>query len=111
MSSFCDIKVPVAVKAKLIASNEDVNGYTTYVFKNLEPIDWLNEYIMCVKYPNWEGKLPEKNIVGYLQYTYIYAGTSYYNRLLDKEDKYQFSHIRFDKFVPEEKEIDNTIVI
>lgn len=111
MSSFCDIKVPVAVKVKLIASNEDVNGYTTYVFKNLEPTDWLNEYIMCVKYPNWEGKLPEKNIVGYLQYTYIYAGTPYYNRLLDKEDRYQFSHIRFDKFVPEEKEIDNTIVI
>lgn len=101
----------IVVRAKLLESLDDTNGYTILVFENLDSDDWTNKYIMCVRYPNWEGSIPEKNIVGFLQYTYIYAGNSYYNRMLGQQDTYQFSHVRFDKFLPLKEKVDSVITL
>lgn len=101
----------IVIQAKLLAYNEDTGGYTTYVFQNLESDNWANKYIMCVRYPNWESSYPDINDIGFLQCTYIIGGASYYNRMLDMEDKYKYSHIRFDKFLPIEKKVDSTITL
>lgn len=40
----------VTYHAQLLAEQTDFAGYITYVFKNLD----AEEYIMCVRFPNWE---------------------------------------------------------
>lgn len=101
----------VVIRAKLLVWEEDVGGYITYIFENLDSDCWDNKYVMCVRYPNWESNYPEVNDIGFLQCTYIIAGESYYNRLTDKEDVYQFTHIRFDKFLSLKDKKDNTIIL
>ena len=105
------INKQIVIKAKFIQGYTDFSGYTIYVFENLESDYWDNKYVMCVRYPNWEGEEPQSNIIGFLQYTYIYAGTSYFNRITGKNNIYEYDHVRFDKFLPlvREEKIDNII--
>ena len=105
------INNPIVIKAKFVQGRMELNGYQIYVFENLESDYWDNKYIMCVRYPNWEGEEPTTDVIGFLQYTYIHAGTSYYNRLLGKDCIYNYDHIRFDKFLPlvKKEKLDNII--
>lgn len=102
----------IVIKARFINGYLDFNGYCIYVFENLESDYWDNKYIMCVRYPNWEGNTPNINDEGFLQYTYIYAGNSYYNRLTGTNSIYEYNHVRFDKFLPlkvDNEKLDNII--
>lgn len=38
------------VKSVLLAKHTDLFNYTNYAFQNLD----TNEYILCVRFPNWE---------------------------------------------------------
>lgn len=97
----------VVLRVKFCTKSVDLFGYTNYVFENLDTTRWDNKYIMCVRYPNWSGYAPENFEIGFLQFTYIKAGSKYYNKDNEKEEVYKYDHIRYDKFLPlEEKKKD-----
>ncbi len=103
----------IVIHAKLVAYQESTNGYINYVFWNIESDSWDNQYIMCVRYPNWDS--PQINIddEGYLSFTEIVAGTKYFNSKTNKEDVFLYNHIRFNRFIKDKNQIvkvDNLIM-
>ena len=63
----------ITYKAKLVALDIDCLGYTNYVFENLNSTDLENQYIMCVRFPNWEQKV--FNIERNKEFTYHIVGS------------------------------------
>lgn len=92
--------------AKLEVLQYDGN-YTLYVFRNLESDKWDNKYILCTRYPRWEHRQLEVGEIGYVSFTVIEAGEKYYNRLTGQNDVYNFTHIRFDKFIKKPEDEDS----
>jgi len=96
----------ITIKAQCVLIQDEINGYTNIVFKNLESTTWFNKYIMCVRYPNWQGAFPQLNDIGYLQYSYVLAGTQYFDKKSQDFRCYGYNHIRFDKFLKDNEEED-----
>lgn len=95
----------MVVLTKLVACHQDC-GYVTYVFERLEKVySWKDQYIMCVKFPNWNTKTIAIGDEGYLEYKEIRAGIDkWYDG--DNMIPYRYDTIQFLNFVekPEEKE-------
>lgn len=83
---------------RLIASEVDSLGYTTYVFRNLEDCAASSKYIMCIRYPNWDHKKLRIGDEGYVHCEEIRAGVDkWYN---GKEMvPYNYNSVQFIKFV------------
>lgn len=95
---------------KLVASQEDLYGYITYVFRNLESENEFTKYIMCVRYPNWEGKLLQLGDEGYLHFEEVRAGIDkWFNG--EQMIPYNYDAIQFMKFVPKPIEEDYKYVM
>lgn len=102
----------ITIHAKCIAYNQDVGGYTTYVFQNLNPSDWTNVYIMCTRFPNWENESFKLNDIGYLSYEDRYAGISkWYNSQLDTMIPYNYTFVQFVRFILDSKDENKEIFI
>lgn len=99
------------VHAKLIVIHNDINGYINYIFQNLDECTWINKYFMTTRYPNWETSFPNIGDEGYLIYTEVYAGEDYYNNKTGNMDKYNCSHLRFEKFLPVPKKQDGKYIM
>ena len=89
----------MTVLAKLLASEEDALGYTTYVFECLDE-DVIKEtrYIMCTRYPNWDHRKIEIGEVGFLNFFEVKAGIDKWfdgNKFIP----YRYSNIQFMKFI------------
>lgn len=96
--------------AKLVAMQNDAMDYTNYVFENLNYTNPDYQYIMCVKFPNWNQSTISINDVGYVTFKYVEAGI---DKWYDGNDfnTYKYTNIVFLKFVPH-KEIDiKTLVV
>lgn len=96
----------MTILAKLIASETDGLGYTTYVFECLdEEISKLSKYCMCTRFPNWEHRNLDLGEIGYLDFTEVRGGIDKY---YDGNDMipYRYNGIHFQKFIkkPEEKD-------
>jgi hypothetical protein len=102
----------LTIKAKLVEYAEDFNGYTTYIFENLENTCWDNKYFMCIRYPNWDHEAISIESPGYLTITLIEAGTKYYEPRTGDIKVYTFTHYRFDKFILiQDRLVDDKIVV
>lgn len=91
----------ITILAKLVAKSEDVDGYITYVFTDLDS----KEYLMCVQFPRWEHRSLRLGEIGYLEYKEIRAGMDkWYDG--EKMIPYNYTNIQFIKFIskPAEKE-------
>ena len=84
--------------------------YILYVFRNLESDKWDNKYILCTRYPRLEHRQLEIGEIGFVSFTLVKAGETYYNRITNKEETYNFTHIRFDKFIRKKEEEDNITI-
>ena len=93
----------VTLHAEFISFEHGINGYTIYVFKNLDNPEWFNKYIMCVRFPNWDHRGIELNERGFLTYKENIAGESYYDSTLQENNLYKYNSLQFIKFL---KEID-----
>lgn len=100
----------VTVHAQLIAKREELDGYIVYVFKNLDNVPFGRQYIMCVRWPNWEEPIIELNEIGYLTFKEVIAGVdSWWDGT--KLVKYDYSNLVFIKFIIEPKQIKKDIII
>ncbi len=101
----------MTILGMLVADNTDGLGYTTYVFECLdEEIRNKTKYIMCTRYPNWEGPEIQIGEIGFLSFFEIRAGIdTWYDG--NKMIPYRYNNIQFIKFIkkPEKKEHKFTI--
>lgn len=89
----------MTILAKLLASESDPMGYTTYVFECLdENIIRQTKYIMCTRFPNWDHRKIEIGEIGFLNFFEIKAGI---DKWYDGKNfiPYRYNNIQFIKFV------------
>lgn len=95
----------MTILAKLLASNEDINGYITYVFECLDDeIRKQTKYLMCTQFCNWDHREIKIGEIGFLEFVEIRAGiTEWYDG--KKMIPYRYNNIQFIKFIekPEDK--------
>lgn len=82
------------------------SGYITYVFETLENRDrdfLQSNYIMCIRYPNWDHRSLRIGEEGFLCYRNIQEGIDKY---FDGKSMipYNQTSIQFMKFVPKRKQ-------
>lgn len=81
-------------------------GYTNYVFKDLEYTNYDYQYIMCVRFPNWEQTTFDVGDEGFVTIRYVQEGV---DKWFDGEgfNTYKYTNIIFLKFIhlkPETKQ-------
>ena len=100
----------ITLHAKLIAESRDLGDYTTYVFENLDSKTYEDQYIMCVKFPNWNQAEINIEDVGFVHVRYVTEGISqWYDG--EKMNVYKYTNIIFLKFVKEPEKINKEFVI
>ena len=97
----------MTIYGQLVASENDLMGYITYVFKSLENnVPFGNRYLMLTRCPNWDAKDIEIGDIGYVTYNYVEAGKdNWYCPDTGQFIPYNYTNIYFVKFV---KELDNS---
>jgi len=91
---------------QLVASEHDLLGYITYVFKSLEEAPFGKKYLMLTRCPNWDARDLDIGEKGYVTYNEVQAGKdSWYCPETGRTIPYNYTNIYFIKFV---KETDNS---
>lgn len=91
----------ITIKAQLIEIRK--SEYTVYVFAN---IDQPGEYVMCTLLPNWEYGEVDKGQSGFLTYKVVVAGEEWMCPKSYTYQKYKYSALYFDDFVPQTHIVD-----
>lgn len=87
-------------KAKLLTQSIDFEGYTTYVFVDLDAK--TNRYIMCVRFPNWNTDAIQNGDIGFLSYKTIEGGKDkFFNQETSQFEVYKYNDIHFLNFIKE----------
>ena len=97
----------VTYHVELVAVNPEEFGYIWYVFKNLHSDPYQdNDFIACVRFPNWSHRLIEEGETGYLTVNYVIEGkTEWFDGVT--LHKYNYTNCIFLKFVNDTKRVDN----
>lgn len=104
--------ITMTIHCKLLAREEDLMGYQTLVFKNLDNAPFGYNYCMVTVWPNWESYIPVNGEIGYLTYDSVTAGEdTYFNRETNTIEKYNFTNLIFNKFVREQDNSKKDIII
>ena len=96
----------ITLRCELLVKENDLLNYQTLVFKNLEQNPpFGKQYLMCVRFPNWNHRELEIGEIGFLTYREVIEGKDHwYDPTTGKEIPYNYSNLIFIKFV---KEVDN----
>ena len=100
----------ITLHAKLKAVYQDIGGYITYVFENLDFKDYDYQYIMCVQFPNWNQDPIEIGDIGYVNVRYVKEGISqWYDG--EKMNVYKYTNVIFLKFIKEQEQVDKEFLV
>lgn len=89
---------------------EGLNGYKTYIFKNINGYELEDEYFMIVRRPNWEHRELQVGEYGYVTFEKIKAGVDTYFK--DNQNLfYNFSTNQFIKFLSNKKGVDEEFTL
>lgn len=99
----------VTYHVKLIAKKSDNLGYINYVFEDLEFKDYDYKYLMCVRFPNWEGNFVNINDIGYVTIKYVREGI---DKWFDGNEMitYKYTNIIFLNFIPEKEKVELNLI-
>lgn len=100
----------VTYHVKFLASCADGLGYINYVFENLEFQDYDYQYLMCVRFPNWDQAIFNIGDVGYVTVKYVREGI---DKWYDGNEfvTYKYTNIIFLKFIPEKEKITTKLIL
>lgn len=89
--------------AKLLIIREELLGYTTLIFEDLEYKDPDFKYITCTMFPNWDQEIMNIGDIGFLRIKYITAGKDTW---FDGKNfiPYKYTNIQFLKFIKMRKQ-------
>ena len=93
------------VHAQLEVMYEDMFGYITYVFKEVDS----DRYVMCVRFPNWNQSVINIGDSGFLKVRYVEEGK---DEWFDGTNfiKYKNTDVIFLKFIHEKSKINDIII-
>ena len=93
------------ILGKLVAKQDGV--YKNYVFQNLDQApNSIFKYITVTECPNWQCKANLKiGDVGYMEYEYVEAGDTYFQRQSQEYNQYNFTTNYFINFIEKKEEI------
>lgn len=92
-------------KAKFIVSTTDGCGYTNLVFERFNYSSSEEQYVMCVKYPNWNQASFKTGDVGFLTVRYVKAGEdTWFDGT--QHVPYKYTDVAFLKFIPIKEEVE-----
>lgn len=100
----------VTYHVKFVAYCEDGMGYINYVFENLNYQDLDDQYIMCVRFPNWNQALFKIDDIGYVTIRYVREGI---DQWYDGKEfvTYKYTNLVFLKFIPEKPKVGTTEIL
>lgn len=103
----------MVVKAKLVAKDEVINGYSTYVFECLDDeIREQTKYIMCTRFPNWDAAKINLDSEGFLHFEEREAGKDqWYNQETQQWHSFSYNMIQFMRFIEFQKKKDNEYIM
>lgn len=94
----------MTIKARLLSLREEVGGYITYVFENLDSLNLYDKYIMCKRFPNWETPFINIGVKGFLNFKEVIAGKdTWYDHESGSDIAYKYTDIHFINFVEDKK--------
>ena len=95
----------ITIRGRVVAIKDEL--YTSYVFRNFDEQDnSLMRYVTVVKCPNWMGTSPQLNDVGYVEYEYVEAGDTYFDRNSGNSSIYNYTSCYFINFIKENEKIE-----
>lgn len=96
--------------AKLVALDIDNLGYINYVFENLNHTSIDNQFIMCVRFPNWEQKTFGFDEEGFVSFRFVEEGI---DEWYDGKElvKFKRTNLIFLKFIPGRTKVVPTEII
>ena len=97
-------------KAKLVALDIDCLGYTNYVFENLNNTSIDDQFVMCVRFPNWNQATFKLDDEGYVTVRYVREGIDEWP---DGKEfiAYKHTNLVFLKFIPIKPKVDISEII
>ena len=103
----------LTIKCKLVAYENDICGYITYVFKSLEcNTPFGHHYVMVTRLPNWNHEPVLIDEIGYLTYSEVEAGKDkWYCPETGQMIPYNYTNIYFIKFVKEIEDNKKEIIL
>lgn len=71
-----------------------------------------NSLIMLTVFPNWQGEVPKKGDVGYIEFEFCEAGiTKYFDKHANNNNTYQNTYLVFKQFVKETVTSNKDVII
>lgn len=101
----------LTIKARLVASDSDGMGYTNYVFENLNFTGIDDQFILCVRFPNWNHANVNILDEGYVTVRFVEAGIDqwYDGR---EFNTYNYTNCIFMKFIEDKPPLNiNNIIL
>lgn len=98
------------IKGKLLTFKKDLEGYITYVFENLNSNNYLDKYIMCTQFPNWDIQQININDIGFVEFEEHFAGTDKWfdgNKFIP----YKYNTVQITKFILDKPQLSDKIII
>ena len=95
------------IHGKLIGLKNNLGGYISYIFLNLDSNTVLDKYIMCTRFPNWESPFIKLGDTGYVKYREVFGGVDeWYDKEKEIFIKYNYTDIHFLDFVYDKEKPD-----
>ena len=98
----------MVIKAELVGIGLDTK-YIEYVFEDL---DNPGNYVICTRFPNWDGKYCSLGDKGFIEYQIIKAGSDqWYDRISKEFRPYNYNMVQYLKFIPFSKQADDKTIV
>lgn len=103
----------MVLKAKLVAKDEVLNGYSTYVFECLDKeIRQETKYCMCTRFPNWDAARINIGDEGFLHVEERQAGKDqWYDQQSQQWYSFNYDMIQFIRFIELPKQKDHEYIM
>lgn len=103
----------MVAKVKLVAQDQVLNGYSTYVFECLDQeLKDQTKYIMTTRFPNWDHRPLKIDEIGYLHFEERKAGKdTWYDINTNLHYSFNYDIIQFIKFIEIPKTEDNKYIM
>lgn len=100
----------ITYKVQFIAESQDSMGYCNYVFEDLNYTDPDFQYLMCVRFPNWNQASFNIGDIGFVTVRYVregidkwYDGTNFV--------PYKYTNLIFLKYIPLKPELEPSKIL
>lgn len=103
----------MVVRAKLVAQDQDLCGYSTYVFECLDDeIIKQTKYLMCTRFPNWDHRALNIGDTGFLHFEEREAGRDkWYDIQTQQYYTFNYDIVQFIKLIEIPKTEDNEYIM